>query len=208
MATSLTYFNVPARAELTRLIFEDHGVAYQYNAVKDWASDKQKLSAEGLIPFGQVPLYQEGDFHLVQSHAITRYVAKKYGYVGSNAHEEAQIDSIHEAIVELQGGFIKVKYAPDEDTKEAELKTFVKGLPATLAAFEGFLKKNNGGKGFLVGDKISYADLSLYDGLGRIESLGQSVKDEVAKHPLLNEFRTRIGNRERIKAYHERKVYG
>ena len=98
---TLTYFNTSGRADLLRLILEVAGVAYDYEALnvpfypstgKDWFDYKQE-NADHLL-FGQVPRYQDGSVDLVQSNAIARYLAQKYGLAGKDIRL-APITTIH-----------------------------------------------------------------------------------------------------------------
>ena len=88
----LVYFNVKARAEIIRLVFAAAGQEYEDFRFEreDWP--KYKPNA----PFGQSPYLEvtEGGKTIVlaQSIAITRYLAKKYGFYGSNDLEKADID--------------------------------------------------------------------------------------------------------------------
>jgi len=67
-----------------------------------------------------------------------------------------------------------------------------------LPFFETLLKKNNGGKGFFVGNDISLADFAIFHTLdlavGRVPNCLDSF-------PLLKAFKQRIDERPRIKAY-------
>ena len=90
----LTYFPVRGRAELARLIMVQAGVEWDEVAVNPESLGQLKQS--GVLAFDQVPLYEEGDFALVQSNTIARYLARKNGLYGSNEHEGAKIDEIVE----------------------------------------------------------------------------------------------------------------
>jgi glutathione S-transferase len=81
---TLTYFNLFARAEVPRLLLEDAGVDYDFVPVSNWPETKAQLIAAGKLAFGQVPLYEEPGLTLVQSNAITRHLARKHGYNGTN----------------------------------------------------------------------------------------------------------------------------
>lgn len=87
MAVSLTYFDGRGLGEIPRLLLHEAGVKFEDRRLKDIAPLKPEL------PFGQVPLYQEGDFKLAQSQAIARYIARTHNLYGKDAHESALIDS-------------------------------------------------------------------------------------------------------------------
>ena len=106
---TLTYFNVFGRAEVPRLLLEDAGVDYDFVPVTNWPELKSQLTASGKLASGQTPLYEEPDgLTLVQSGAISRHLARKYGYNGGNAHEEALIDQAKEGANDAYTAVAKV----------------------------------------------------------------------------------------------------
>ena len=111
--------------------------------------------AQGLFPMGQVPVLVSTaggkPTTVCQSKAIARYLASKTGLLGASAEEAADIDSVCEAIVDLQQASGN---ASDDAKREAFLR---EKLPTTLATLEKLL-----GSGFAVGGKLSQADVFLY----------------------------------------------
>jgi glutathione S-transferase len=207
---TLTYFNVFARAEVPRLMLEDAGVDYDYVAVdyaSNWGETKAKLIAEGKLPFGQVPLYEEpGGLALVQSAAIARYVAKKHGYAGTSALEEALIDQAAEGANDTYVALATAFYGSAPDQRDAAVGKVVKEtLPGHLASFNKLLEKN-GNQGFLVGSKLSYADLALYRAVHMIPKADDGG-DVLDSYPAVKKLVTAVSERERIKAYLARDVY-
>eukprot|EP01089_Gocevia_fonbrunei_P012231 TRINITY_DN282_c0_g1_i1.p1 TRINITY_DN282_c0_g1~~TRINITY_DN282_c0_g1_i1.p1 ORF type:complete len:209 (-),score=63.64 TRINITY_DN282_c0_g1_i1:90-716(-) len=200
----ITYFNLAGRAEPARVLLEEAGVDYEFVGVTDWANQKVALAAE--LTFGQLPLYQDNDITLVQSQAIVRYLANKHGFVGSNDVEAAKIDSVNEGVVDLGSKMVKALFGSDESKAEG-LKALVADLPKSLPAFETILEKS-GGSGFLVGSKLSFADIELFLIVGKVSGISDETKAEVAKFPQILAFLQRIGAREKVKAYFERKPYG
>jgi len=205
---TLTYFNIPARAEVARLILVDAGVDYQWNPVSDWASTKTQLTAAGKLPFGQIPLYEEpGGVSLVQSIAIARYLAKKHGYNGSNDQEATHIDVINEGVSDFFNKFVEVFYKTEDSKKaEAQDKAVRDFLPNQLNIFGGFLDKN--GTGFLVGNKPSYADLALFQALRAWHAQVNGAAGVIDGHASIKNFLDKIGNRQHIKAFYDSNPYG
>ncbi len=147
---TVTYFNLPLRAEVIRLILEEAGVDYDYVPVTNWAEQKKNPK----LAFGQVPLYEEPGFSLVQSGAIVRYLAGKHGFSGSNAQEAAQIDAIAQGVVDFSSTFITWKWRTDASKKEAATQAILQEtLPTQLGYFSALLEKN-GDNGFFVGHKV------------------------------------------------------
>jgi glutathione S-transferase len=191
---TLTYFNVFARAEVPRLLLEDAGVDYDFVTVTNWPEVKAQLTASGKLAFGQVPLYEEPEgLTLVQSAAIARHIARKHGYNGANALEEALIDQANEGVV---------------DAFTAIAKAIWETLPAQLTNFEKLLEKN-GNNGFLVGSKLSYADVTLWVALQLVFSRIEGSRDALLGSGFLavKKLFDAVAQRERIKAYIARDVY-
>jgi len=205
---TITYFNSRGRAEVARLILELAGVPYTYHGVKDWNTEKAALLAKGVLTYGQLPLYQEGDFHIVQSQAINRYLAHKHGLVGSNAQETAKADEVAEGFIDLGGKYAQVRYYTAEAERPAAIKKFnAEVLPVWFAHFTTILSKNHEGKGFFVGNKITYADIIAFDMFWRVITLSDESKAELAKFPILHQFYDRIEATPKIAAYYAKDPY-
>jgi hypothetical protein len=71
--------------------------------------------------------------------------------------------------------------------KEKEREVYVQGvLFEKLHIFEKILKLNNGGTGYFVGDKLSIADVIVFDSLDMNEHIAPGLLEE---YPLLKNFR-------------------
>lgn len=64
-------------------------------------------------PFGQLPIYQEDDKIIWQSHAICRYIAKKVKLTGENDWEDLEIDAIIDTIRDLTQSNSVISYKID-----------------------------------------------------------------------------------------------
>lgn len=93
-AYKLTYFDVKALAEVTRLLFSYGGIEFEDNRFQkeNWPELKPSM------PFGQVPVLEHNGKVAHQSLAIARYVAKQVKLVGNNDWEDLEIDSIVDTI--------------------------------------------------------------------------------------------------------------
>eukprot|EP01120_Amphizonella_sp_Union-15-10_P006495 TRINITY_DN20_c0_g1_i1.p1 TRINITY_DN20_c0_g1~~TRINITY_DN20_c0_g1_i1.p1 ORF type:complete len:208 (+),score=48.46 TRINITY_DN20_c0_g1_i1:49-672(+) len=187
----ITYFPVRGRAEIIRLTLAAAGVEWEENPVNPEKLGQLKQSGDA--PFGQVPLYHEGDFTLAQSNAIARYIARKHHLYGKDDKEAAIIDMIVDGHIDLTNKVIPLLYP--SVNKEGIEKFGKETAPVWAGYFEKLLAKNNGGKGWAVGDKLSLADISLYllvesyelHGFGGSSSapLLFGLKDRVAAVPSL-----------------------
>ncbi|GCB85365.1 hypothetical protein scyTo_0026058, partial [Scyliorhinus torazame] len=83
-------------------------------------------------------------------------------------------------------------------------EAFIKNLPSALKPFEQMLAKNNGGKDFLVGNKISFVDYNLVDLLSNFEVLSPGC---LKTTPLLKAYVERVLARPKLKVYLESEAY-
>jgi len=169
----LTYFNGRGLGEVPRLLLREAGVDFEDRRVE--GKDVEALRAAGKLPFGQVPLYQEGDFSLAQSGAIGRYIARKHGLAGKDAHEHALVDSLVDAVFSDMGGQSFRQWRYGEEAKKAEFKQKfgTESLPKYLPYLEKQLVSRNGGNAFFLGDKISWADIAFFHFFDSFNLLGE-----------------------------------
>jgi glutathione S-transferase len=94
-------------------------------------------------------------YEIPQSKAIERYISRKTGLQGSSDEEAAQIDAVGELINDIKTKFTAVK--GDAEKVEA---FFNETFPQLVAYLEKYTIKS--GNGWIVGNKISQADVTLY----------------------------------------------
>jgi len=204
---TLTYWEIPGRAETTRLLLEVAGEDYNYNPIRypggDHWNEYKTTYAEGL-PFGQMPRYQEpGGLDLVQSHSILRHIARKYNFNGTNEGEASRIDVMYEGVQDFLAVWNRAYYATRE--KEKALATFLAdGAPTWLGFFGKILEKNGGD--FLVGSKLSYGDTSLFVAVKRTAEM-EGGKEVLEKFPVMFAFYQRMSNLPRVKRFYESDPY-
>lgn len=93
---TLTYFNIRGRAEPIRLVLEELQIPYNDNQIQmdEWYQIKPKF------PFEQLPVYEEklpsGKRTIPQTHAILRYLARKYNLYGKSEDEMIRCDVLEE----------------------------------------------------------------------------------------------------------------
>jgi len=101
----------------------------------------------------------------------------------------AQIESIHDATTDLMGLWFKQVFGGDEDKKKAHEDNAKTQFPHWAGLFEKHLKANNDGKGYFIGDKLSLADIAVFNIWDQIHSTNPDV---------LKEFPTLAAHHERI----------
>ena len=189
---TLTYFDVRGRAEVIRLILEEVGQPYRERRIplSEWPALK------ATFPFGQVPLYQEGELSIPHSHAIYRYLARKHGLCGGSEAERIRADVVEETFVDLQnelGGFYWNPQVHDKREDYERTK-----LPALLDKAEQLLLQNRRGDGYWVGGDLTYVDFCAWHFLDYVRPFSQRTLDRFEK---LAAFKQRIESRPRVAAY-------
>lgn len=196
----LYYFNLQARGELTRLIFAAAGKQYEdvRFTFEQWPEFKPKMI------LGQCPVLELADgTQLPQSLTIARYVAREAGLAGSDNLESAQIDAVVDTQRDANEIFYsKVFFEKDEAKKKEELEKFLSETLVKHVENLGKLKKAySKNESYFVGDKLSWADLFVFQS---IQTLLKAVPDVKGKFgdqfkPLMDA----INNNENLKAYLE-----
>ena len=104
---------------------------------------------------GKVPILTTDEgFKIPQSKTIEKYVAKKYGMMGSTDEDAAFIDGLTEHQRDIQDAYNKAKAAEKLDD------FFAKDLVEKLTLVEKAVKGKAGP--FLYGEKPSLADVAFY----------------------------------------------
>ncbi|VDP16738.1 unnamed protein product [Heligmosomoides polygyrus] len=102
------------------------------------------------MPFGQMPVLEFDGKTLCQSHAIARYLARKFGYAGISEFDKAVVDSIMDQskdfLTEIRPYFRALlgveKGDPEELVKEVMLPARDRFFPLITK----FLKNNKSGE--------------------------------------------------------------
>nr|1YDK_A Chain A, Glutathione S-transferase A1 [Homo sapiens]1YDK_B Chain B, Glutathione S-transferase A1 [Homo sapiens] len=191
----LHYFNARGRMESTRWLLAAAGVEFEEKFIKS-AEDLDKLRNDGYLMFQQVPMVEIDGMKLVQTRAILNYIASKYNLYGKDIKERALIDMYIEGIADLGEMILLLPVCPPEekDAKLALIKEKIKNR--YFPAFEKVLKSH--GQDYLVGNKLSRADIHLVELLYYVEELDSSL---ISSFPLLKALKTRISNLPTVKKF-------
>lgn len=143
-----------------------------------------------------------------ESNTITRYLGRKFNMYGKDIVEASKIDEALDGVEALRARHSTLIY---QETLQPEalakyIATHVE--PGTMNGRNGgahwgyldrLLKKNKGGHGFFVGDKITIADIQLFD---LLDIHAPFIGKELAKfYPALLDFHGRIAALPEISAY-------
>jgi len=193
----LTYFNSRGFAETSRFILAEAGVDYVDNRIdkeKDWPALKPKT------PFNKVPILEiDGTTVISESRAIARYLAREHKLAGKNNLEAAQCDMLVDACYDFMSHLSGILTEKDEHKKtEIKTKFATEIVPPAFDNYTRILEKNGGGKGFIVGDSLTWADLGLAHVLWGLQLHHAPALE---KRPLLKAYMERILSRPNIKAW-------
>uniref|UniRef100_A0A8C8TIP3 Glutathione S-transferase n=1 Tax=Peromyscus maniculatus bairdii TaxID=230844 RepID=A0A8C8TIP3_PERMB len=137
--------------------------------------------------FQQVPMVEIDGMKLVQTRAILNYIASKYNLYGKDMKERALIDMYTEGLADLDDIVLHQPYIPREEKEGNLAKIKDKARNRYFPAYEKVLKSH--GQDYLVGNRLSKADVYLVELLYHVEELDPTI---MANFPLLKDFKVRI----------------
>ncbi|KAF8370435.1 hypothetical protein PRIPAC_76864 [Pristionchus pacificus] len=213
----LTYWDARALAEVSRQLFALSETPFEDNRIKrdQWESEYKKDS-----PFGKIPILEVDGKKLPQSHAIARYLARKFGphislsyssnsfFPISSYFRICREDSIREGVVDAIADQFKDFYTDHlpffvvlTGLKDGDLSTLriEVGEPARDKFFEyieQIAKKN--GSGYLVGRSVTWADLLIVDYMFTLESKAPGYLDGF---PTMKKVKKSVENTPKLKEY-------
>lgn len=191
----LHYFNGRGRMESIRWLLAAAGEEFDEKFIET-AEDLDKLRNDGSLMYQQVPMVEIDGMKLVQTRAILNYVANKHNLYGKDMKERALIDMYTEGVADLYELVLLLPLCPPEQ-KDAKVD-FIKEKIRTryFPAFEKVLKSH--GQDYLVGNRLSKADILLVELLYNVEELDPNA---IASFPLLKALKTRISSLPTVKKF-------
>ncbi|XP_048257392.1 glutathione S-transferase 1-like [Haliotis rufescens] len=190
------YFNAKAFGEVSRLLFALAGQGYEDARFtqETWPAEKPNT------PLGQMPVLDIDGKSFGQSSAISRYLARTFGFYGNGDLEALAVDQVLGVIQDVITALMK-SFQEKDEAKKAELRKELADvkIPLYFGMLEKLLK-NNGSTGLFVGKKISLADVSLFDLCDKVKSM---VK--LADYPLVKKCNDNVGTNPKIKAWVEKR---
>ncbi|KAF7474738.1 glutathione S-transferase A1 [Marmota monax] len=191
----LHYFDSRGRMECIRWLLAAAGVEFEEKLIES-PEDLDKLKNDGSLMFQQVPMVEIDGMKLVQTRAILNYIATKHNLYGKDMKERVLIDMYTEGMADLNEMIMLLPLCPadQKDAKIALIKDRTKNR--YLPVFEKVLKSH--GQDYLVGNKLSRADIHLTELLYYVEEVDSSL---LANFPLLKALKTRISNLPSVKKF-------
>jgi glutathione S-transferase len=166
MAVTLYGYHYSVYLRIARMTMLEKGVAWSHVEIDPFA-DEIPADYLALNPFGRVPTLDHDSFVLYETTAITRYIDEAFGGPGLQPEaprERARMNQIT-AIADSYGYWPMVRQVFSQRVFNARRRTpdeavIAEGLARSrkvLAALEPLI----GGGDFLVGDRLTLADLHL-----------------------------------------------
>ena len=169
---------IQGRGEVIRLSFEEAGVEYidvarnnqgqedNQNAIIDILQNTNLMSP----PFAP-PFLIDGDIMIAQAAAILQYLAPKIGLIGESQEEQIfahQIQlTVSDFLTEVHDTHHPIAselyYEDQIDESKKRSANFIKlRIPKYLDYFEKIIANNKSNSGWLIGNSLTYPDLSLF----------------------------------------------
>lgn len=141
-------------------------------------------------PRGKVPAIRDGEFTLHESIAIMAYLDRRYPEPPIFGETAEETGKIHGLIAEHEGYFRQpmlgvvrpILYgAPGASAaKEAEIRASAAALAGEIAALDAALAK----RPYLVGERVSAADIAIFPGIKLVERAADRARFELGITPL------------------------
>ena len=198
MSYKLYYFPIRGRGEQIRLLFHALDIAFEDVHVKGDAFQELKKQGPATLAFGSLPMLEDGTFRLCQGPVILSYLARKHDAAPSDPQLSAKADAIAWGAEDLRMRYFKL-FGDGAETKQAE---FVAGdwQQRWLPSLDGLLALN-GVSGHFVGERLSHADIAMWDVLDAILINIKDAKLDGFSH--LQAFYDAIRSRPAVAAYVE-----
>lgn len=198
MSYTLHYWTVRGRGEQIRLFFRIFGIPFADVHVKRDAFLAMREQGPAMLAFGSLPMLEDDTFRLCQGPVILSYLARKHGIAPTDLQMSATADAIAWGAEDLRSQYFKL-FGDDADAKRA---SFVDGEWQTrwLPHLDGLLAANSS-PGIFVGDRLTHADIAVWDVLDAILSNIEAASLDGVPH--LQDFYAAIRNRPEVVAYIE-----
>lgn len=201
-AYKLTYFDIKARGEPTRLVFAYAGVDYEdirisyENLAEEWTPVKNC----GKYPFGQLPVLEVEGVTLCQSMTILRFVATRHGLMPSTDLQQAVADMFSEGVYDLENEIVRA-IVPEEQKTLME-KFEQQSLPKACKYLETLLEKNPTDEVYCVENKLSFADICFFAFFNSYIAKGKpEVPDVLKGHPRLTALYEKVRDEPKLQEW-------
>jgi glutathione S-transferase len=212
MAYELYYWTgIQGRGEYVRLALEEAGVPYRDMAREKGDGTIEALTEKVATPSFAPPFLKDGELIIGQTSAILLYLGDKLGLAPKEPQQRLWTQQIQLTIADLvvEGHDTHHPLGADfyyEDQK-AESKRRAADFreqraPKFLDWFETILTRNPKGPAHLVGARLSYADLSLFQIIEGLDYAFPKLMARIgANYPKVRALHDAVAQRPNIRAY-------
>lgn len=208
----LTYFNGKGNAEVSRMLLHLSNVEFSdIRAGKDFDWKVAKESGLYGANLNRLPVLSVGSIEIGQTKAIEHFIARRYGFMGSDEFEAAKIEAICEHCTDIRSAIKEVKARREKGSAELTeaLAHFMSteeegGALRWVSRIEKYI---DGASGFAVGTKLSLADLYLHQMITYfLEDADQSLMR--SRHPKIAAIVTSVDEALMSSAFREKYSQG
>lgn len=200
---------IQGRGEFVRLALEEAGADY---ARDEGGMEKmQDLMEEGGHPSFAPPFLRHGRLCIGQTSTILLYLGDRHnlapksqsGRLWTQQIQQTIADAVFEAHETHHPIGMSLYYEDQKPEAKRRAQEFRKDrIPKFLNWFETILTRNPAGPRNLVGRRLTYADLSLFQLVEGLEyDFPKATKRALKNAPNVAALRDAVGNRRRIAAY-------
>ncbi|XP_072035115.1 glutathione S-transferase A1-like [Amphiura filiformis] len=197
---NIIYFDSRGKAEAIRLMLAAAGIEWEEEHLNS-KERVEEIRKDGRLIFEQFPLLEIDGVKISQSMAAVRYLADKHDLMGKTLLENVRINMLADGARDwlALGGFTGLMFQPAEKREAVKAASLNKSRTRYLPAFDKALKEN-GSNGYLVGDKLTMADLLFLDVLTWVWEFDE---DLVTQFPAAKDFLNKVRSLPNIKSYLE-----
>ncbi|XP_064618257.1 glutathione S-transferase 1-like [Liolophura sinensis] len=153
------------------------------------------------MPFDQVSVLEVDGQMIAQEYAISKFLARQFGFCSKDNMEHAREDMYVFLSEDLCGEVEPLFFEKDKDKLAVMMKKFVEQTgPNILSRLETAL--GNCTSGYLLGDKISWADMAVFSNVGAMEYIIPNESVTLLKaYPKLTKHLDLVRSHPNISAY-------
>ena len=209
MACELYYWpGIQGRGEFVRLALEEAGV--DYVDVARGPKGVEKLMAalkEDARPAFAPPFLRVDGVTIGQTAAILMFIGERHGLAPSDPAGRIWTHQLQLTIADLVGEAHETHHPVGaslyyEDQKAEALRRAREFTTQRIPKFLGYFARVLGQQDYLLGQQLTYADLSLFQVLEGLDyAFPKASARELKRHPQLAALRQRVATRPRISAY-------
>jgi glutathione S-transferase len=206
--------SIQGRGEFIRLALEEADADYVDMARREGGMDAMMRLLDGggtTTPSFAPPFLKAGRLVIGQAANVLFYLGGRHGLAPATDGGRLWAHQLQLTVTDLMAEVhdthhpISVDLYYEDQRKEAKKRTaaFLEGrVPKYLGYFERVIETNKAGKGYLIGGRLTYPDLSMFQ---IVEGLRYAFPKATArierKHPRLVALHDKVAERPRIAAY-------